>query len=134
MPSGSAIFQDARWKPLLSSRAVKGGFPLSEAVGVYDTADGRTLETVEPEEDLVFSHGSLTLDSIIVNGNGIVGMVGLQKAGVADRYRDLASILSSLEEEGVEGSELIGLLGIDVDEDRLDFFRQLGRLDSGASG
>ena len=94
----------------------------------------RTLETVEPEEDLVFSHGSLTLDSIIVNGNGLVGMVGLQKAGVADRYRDLASILSSLEEEGVEGSELIGLLGIDVDEDRLDFFRQLGRLDSGASG
>lgn len=94
----------------------------------------RTLEMVEPEEVLVFSHGSLTLDSIIVNGNGIVGMVGLQKAGVADRYRDLASILSSLEEEGVEGSELIGLLGIDVDEDRLDFFRQLGRLDSGASG
>lgn len=30
----------------VSSRAVKGGFPLSEAVVVYDTADGRTLETV----------------------------------------------------------------------------------------
>lgn len=93
----------------------------------------RELEMHAVDEDPVFSHGALSLSSIIVNGNGIVSLINLQRAGIADRYRDLASLSDSLEEAGIGKDELFSLLGMDIDEGKLDYFRNLNRL-VGSSG
>lgn len=99
----------------------------SMAYGLWCTVD--RLERMTVEEELVFSHGALTLDNIIVNGNGLVGMLDLRQAGLADRHRDLASLLVSLEEEGIDGRDLIDMLEVEVDEEKLAYFTQLGRLE-----
>ena len=92
----------------------------------YDAWDKlKELEACAVDEDLVFSHGSLSLCDIMVNGNGIVSFVNLQGAGKADRYRDLASLTASLEEAGISKEELIPLIGMDIDEEKLGYFRNL---------
>lgn len=82
-------------------------------------------------EDRVFSHGNLKLDNIIVNGNGLLMLTGMQKAGTADRYRDLALLIPSLEEAGIRKEELFSLLGLEPDEEKIEFFGNLNSLLSG---
>ena len=89
------------------------------------------LEKTDLSEDRVFSHGKLTLDNIIVNGNGLLLLTGMQKAGTADRYRDLAILLPSLEEAGIRKEELFSLLDFEPDDEKIEFFRNLNSLVSG---
>ena len=88
----------------------------------------KELENIEIEEDLVFSHGSLTLENILANGSGLTGMINFQKSGVADRYRDLASIAKSLEEVDIKPDELFEMLGIKLDRKKLEYHMRLNRL------
>ena len=89
------------------------------------------LEKTDLSEDRVFSHGNLTLDNIIVNGNGLLLLTGMQRAGIADRYRDIALLLPSLEEAGIRKEELFSLLGLEPDEEKIEFFGKLNSLLSG---
>ena len=82
-------------------------------------------------EERVFSHGNLKLDNIIVNGNGLLMLTGMQKAGTADRYRDLALLIPSLEEAGIRKEELFSLLGLEPDEEKIEFFGNQNSLLSG---
>jgi len=52
------------------------------------------------EEDLVVTHGDFTLDNILIEGFEVTGLIDLGKAGIADRYQDLAPIWSNLGEFG----------------------------------
>ena len=88
------------------------------------------IEKTSFKEDYVFSHGNLTLSNIIINGNGLVVLTGMQKAGVADRYRDIATLLPSLEEAGVKREEFFDLLGLKIDENKIQFFQCLNSLTS----
>ena len=88
------------------------------------------IEKTPVEEELVFSHGDLTLESIIVNGSGIVMLKGGQKAGVADKYRDIASLIPSLEEAGISKEEFFSLLGFELDNKKISFFQRLKYLES----
>lgn len=89
------------------------------------------LEETDLSEGRVFSHGKLTLDNIIVNGNGLLLLTGMQRAGIADRYRDLALLLPSLEEAGIRKEELFSLLDLEPDEEKIEFFGKLNSLLSG---
>ena len=89
------------------------------------------LEETYLSEDRVFSHGNLKLENIIVNGNGLLLLTGMQKAGTADRYRDLALLIPSLEEAGIRKEELFSLLGLEPDEEKIEFFGKLNSLLSG---
>ena len=86
------------------------------------------LEERKAEEDIVFSHGSLTLDAMFVNGNGLTGLINLQRAGTADRYRDLASLIPELESLGIDRNELAALLDIRIDDEKLSYFMALREL------
>lgn len=80
------------------------------------------LKANRPTEDLVLSHGDYCLPNIFADGNGVCGFIDLGRAGVADRYRDIAICYRSLT------SNLHGSYGghppVDFDADKL--FDKLG--------
>jgi len=48
------------------------------------------------EEDLVFIHGDYCLPNIIINQGQVSGFVDLHRAGISDRYKDLAIAVRSI--------------------------------------
>ena len=51
-------------------------------------------------EDLVFTHGDYCLPNVIIDGDNIAGFVDWSRAGIADRYRDIALAIRGLESNG----------------------------------
>lgn len=88
-----------------------------------------------PSEDLVFTHGDYCLPNIIVDDDEcrLVGFVDLGRAGVADRYYDLALGLRSIQYNLGEGyaQDFIQAYGIDFhhrNEQKIDFYQKLDEL------
>ena len=50
--------------------------------------------------DLVVTHGDYSLDNILVADGAVVGCIDWDRAGVADRYQDLAILANCLDEFG----------------------------------
>jgi aminoglycoside phosphotransferase len=87
------------------------------------------LMTNLPKEDLVFTHGDYCFPNIIVNEGQISGVVDLGRAGVADRYQDIALFLRSFRtNRGEPDLELFlreyGLISA-LDQSKQSFFRKL---------
>ena len=52
--------------------------------------------SVPPKEDLVFTHGDYCLPNVLVNAGEVAGFVDLSRAGIADRYKDIALVIRSI--------------------------------------
>lgn len=55
------------------------------------------LKTHQPPEDLVFTHGDYCLPNIFTGNGKTVGLIDLGKAGIADRWQDIALCVRSLQ-------------------------------------
>jgi aminoglycoside phosphotransferase len=89
---------------------------------------GELIRTRPGVEDLVFTHGDYCLPNILLEEGAVRGFIDWGRAGVADRYQDLALAARSLEYNlGPEGIPLLfHAYGIpEPDPDRLAFYRLL---------
>ena len=122
---------------------------LSEAraridAGVVDVADfdtahrGWTAEAVWDEivgvlpfaPDPVVTHGDFSLDNIMLAGGDVIGCIDVDRAGVADRYQDLAILWNCLGEFGPAlQNRLLTAYGIArIDEAKIRFHLGLDEL------
>ena len=96
------------------------------------------LENNIPKQDLVFTHGDLCFENIFVQNSHINGFIDLGKAGVADRWQDLAICIRELDEiflnmndssyKKYSSDMLLEKLGIEKDDTKLKYYMLLDEL------
>lgn len=95
------------------------------------------LDKKPVDEDLVFTHGDVSLPNIIMMRGEVNGLIDLGLGGVADRYQDISLCLRSFifdsrwtDEAVVKINEIFcKAYGIEsVDEDKLYYYRLLDEL------
>jgi aminoglycoside 3'-phosphotransferase-1 len=64
------------------------------AAQVWDQLTGLLPIAVDP----VVTHGDLSLDNVLIDGGAVVGVVDVGRAGIADRYQDLAILAKGVGE------------------------------------
>ncbi|MEJ6951791.1 APH(3') family aminoglycoside O-phosphotransferase [Natronospora cellulosivora (SeqCode)] len=83
-------------------------------------------------EDLVFTHGDYCLPNVIINENKLSGFIDMGRAGVADRYQDLALAVRTLKSNlgSIKWSELfLKYYGLEkADYSKIDFYILLDEL------
>ncbi len=94
----------------------------------------------QPAADLVFTHGDYCLPNIFIEDGKAVGFLDLGKAGIADRWQDIALCVRSLEHNichfcGLPKSEFLRAkellytkLGITEDPEKLKYYILLDEL------
>ncbi len=98
------------------------------------------LETHRPQEDLMFTHGDCCLPNLLADENGLSGYIDLGKAGIADRWQDIALCIRSIS-HNLDGryshgkrfgsfvpQDLLDRLGIPMDEEKYRYYLLLDEL------
>ena len=112
-------------------------FDMRPTAEIYSCTEKATKEEIvelfstAPEEDLVFTHGDYCLPNIIIDEElgHVVGFIDLGRAGIADRYQDLALCLRSIKfntsrDYSQAFLEAYGLFTA-WDENKIAFFQKL---------
>ena len=89
---------------------------------------GELLATRPPTEDLVFTHGDYCLPNVMIDGPDVAGFIDLGRAGVADRYKDIALAIRSLERNvgpGVSQTFLTAYGITSPDTDKVEYYKLL---------
>ncbi len=93
------------------------------------------LEKNIPDQDLVFTHGDFCFENILVENYHINGFIDLGKAGIADRWQDLAICIRELDEVlnlykdlNYTSDILLEKLEIEKDEKKLKYYMLLDEL------
>jgi kanamycin kinase len=101
---------------------------LEEARKRMDPLSFTAPEALEPvEQDLVVTHGDACLPNFLLEDWSVTGYVDLGAMGVADRWRDIAVCLWSLERNLGSGWDRAFLqgYGVERDEARVEFYQKL---------
>ena len=97
------------------------------------------LETHQPEPELVFSHGDFCLPNIFLKDGKVAGFIDMGRAGVADKWCDIALCYRSLKHnfDGTYGGNvyedfdpnlLFEKLGLEPDWEKLRYYIMLDEL------
>ncbi|MEM9808205.1 MAG: APH(3') family aminoglycoside O-phosphotransferase, partial [Cyanobacteria bacterium P01_D01_bin.56] len=89
------------------------------------------VERRPTEQDFVFTHGDYCMPNILLQGDRISGFIDLDRAGIADRYNDLAISSRSIAYNlGTDYEQRFFLAyGIDnVDEEKIEYYRMMDEL------
>lgn len=100
-------------------------------LGLHTTQDLLAhLQATIPTEELTFAHGDLGDSNIFVNGNDELYFIDLGRAGLADRWMDVAFIHRNLREEVSAGvaADFLHTLGEADEPAKRAFFEQLDEL------
>lgn len=88
------------------------------------------LQATMPTEELTFSHGDLGDSNVFVTANDELYFIDLGRAGLADRWMDVAFIHRNLREEVSEGiaADFLNIIGEADKPSKRAFFEQLDEL------
>ena len=89
---------------------------------------GELLRLRPEHEDLVFTHGDYCLPNIIFDGQRVSGFVDLSRAGIADRYQDIALAIRSIASSMGSGFEQVFCEEYGIgrpDRQKIDYFMLL---------
>lgn len=151
----SIDIKDCPFQSRLESRLIDAKYNIDHNLVDVDNAEEETfgnngfkdvndlydyLITHKPEEDLVFTHGDYCLPNVFVHNDKVSGFLDLGKAGVADRWQDIALCVRSLKHNmcdyyGMDESDfekakkfLYSQLGITEDKQKLEYYILLDEL------
>lgn len=88
----------------------------------------RLLDCIPKAEDLVVTHGDATLANIVMSDDMQVGFIDCGRAGIADRYQDLALMARDIRETWEEGAEAAFWQGYGIarpDAEKVAFYELL---------
>ena len=83
------------------------------------------------EDDFVFTHGDYCLPNILLQGECVSGFIDLDRAGISDRYNDLAIASRSIAYNlGPEYEQRFFLsYGVEhIDDEKIQYFRMMDEL------
>lgn len=98
------------------------------------------LETHRPPEDLTLTHGDFCLPNLFAKGRNISGLIDLGRAGISDKWQDIAICYRSLKHnfsgrynggipyEGYSPEMLFECLHIEPDNEKLRYYLLLDEL------
>ncbi len=87
--------------------------------------------TRPPENSLVFSHGDYCLPNILIQQNKVNGFIDLDRAGISDRYNDLAIASRSIQYNLGDDYEKLFFeyYGLDhVNQAKIEYYRLMDEL------
>jgi aminoglycoside 3'-phosphotransferase II len=96
-----------------------------------ETIYARLLRSIPKHEDLVVVHGDTTFDNLLIDDDGQIGFVDCGRAGRGDRYVDLSTIITDIQEYfGPDWTDrfAISYNEIKLDMSKLTFFSDLYEL------
>ncbi|WMJ90771.1 APH(3') family aminoglycoside O-phosphotransferase [Anaerocolumna sp. MB42-C2] len=86
----------------------------------------------QPEEELVFSHGDYCPPNIFIDNNTISGFIDLGRAGIADKWQDIALCVRSIGHNFGKNSNYITLLfeelGMEPNWEKINYYILLDEL------
>lgn len=85
----------------------------------------RLLDTRPATEDRVVTHGDACLPNFLIDAQGFSGMIDLGRAGIADRWQDLALLIRTLRHNGFSQAEQAFALecyGIEWNPAKYDYY------------
>ena len=141
---GDAVVQLARALKMIHSLDPEGcpfTHPLEEKLKAImarygvDSPEAEEMRRGKPEEAHVFTHGDYCLPNVLVEREGLSGVIDWDYGGLADPYVDFASAVWSLgynfgepETEEVWAPLFFEEYGMELDEGKLEYFRRINAL------
>lgn len=84
------------------------------------------LESNQPKEELVFTHGDYCLPNIFINDKNEIGFIDMDRSGVACKWQDIALCLRSIKYNYGDHQDLVDLffkeLGITLNEELIEYY------------
>lgn len=104
----------------------------TERLGMTAAAVYETLRlTIPSEDDLILAHGDYCLPNVLIRNDIVSGFIDLDRAGISDRYNDLAIASRSIGHNlGADYERLFfEQYGLDmIDHDKIRYYRMLDEL------